>query len=326
MKRAVILSALVVAGLSAVGISAQRGGGLPPPRPIEKISDNLYKVFGGGGNTTIFLQKDGVVLVDTKMPGNGQAILDELRKVTDLPVKMIINTHAHPDHLGSNDFFKESSPTIDVVMHDNAAKSASTGPFANPATKATITFADKKTLGSGKDQIDLYHFGPGHTNGDTFVVFPSEKAMAAGDIMAWNMAPLIDSGSGGTMVGLPDTLEKAIAGIKGVDKVIEGHGHVNTWQGFKDYAGFMRAIVEGAKVAVKNGETPGHVVAKLEKEGKWSVFLGTQLLEGMEYGGTPKSRALIDANVAMGEIKGEPVPVFAPAPPSLEEQEGHKAH
>ncbi len=319
MKRAAILSAIVVTGLTASVVA--QGPGLPPPEPIEKVGDNLYKIFGGGGNTTVYVAEDGVVLVDTKMPGNGETILNEVRKVTDLPVKMVINTHAHPDHLGSNDFFRSHGPKIDVVMHANAARSASSSPFANEGTKADFTYETKATVGKGDDQIDLYYFGAGHTDGDTFVVFPSERAMVAGDIMAWNMAPLIDSGSGGSMIAIADTLNKAVAGIPDVDKVIEGHGHVNTWAGFTHYADFMNALLAASKDAYDDGLTPGHAVAKLEKDGKWSVFLGNDLLKGMEYGGTPKSRALINANVAMGEYKGEIVPVFAPAPPSLEEQQ-----
>src|SRR4051812_46411102 len=74
---------------------------LPPPEPIEHITGNVYKIFGGGGNTLVVVQKEGVVLVDTKMPGNGPAILDEVKKVTDKPITLIINTHSHPDHIGS---------------------------------------------------------------------------------------------------------------------------------------------------------------------------------------------------------------------------------
>ena len=319
MKRAAILSTIVAAGLTTA-LFAQ-GATLPPPEPIEKVGENLYKIFGGGGNTTVYVGEDGVVLVDTKMPGNGEAILAEIRKVTDLPVTTIINTHAHPDHLGSNDALKASAPTVDVVMHANAAKAAGSGPFANDATVPDFTYETKATLGKGKDRVDLYYFGPGHTNGDSFVVFPSEKAMVAGDIMAWNMAPLIDSGSGGSMVAIADTLEKAVAGIPDVDIVIEGHGDANTWEGFKHYSAFMRALLTASKKAFDAGLTPGHAVAELEKDPQWADMLGTELKKGLEYGGTPKSRALINANVAIGEYKGEPVPVFAPAPPSLEEQQ-----
>ena len=83
MKPIACLAALLVGALVAAPVSAQRSP-LPPPGPIEHINGNLYKIFGGGGNTLVFVQKDGVVLVDTKLPGNGQAILDQVRTITDL--------------------------------------------------------------------------------------------------------------------------------------------------------------------------------------------------------------------------------------------------
>ena len=121
---------------------------------------------------------------------------------------------------------------------------------SNAAMMPTKTFTDKMTLGSGKDQIDLYYFGAGHTDGDAFIVFPALRAMAAGDIFAWKMAPLIDPMAGGSVVALPDTLEKAIKGIRNVDTVIEGHGDVNTWAGFRDYTQFNRALLEAAKTGM----------------------------------------------------------------------------
>ena len=306
MKRALILGALVATGLTAVAVSAQRAV-LPPPGKIEKIGDNLYKVFGGGGNTTLFVRSDGVVLVDTKMPGNGQAILDQLRTVTDKPVTMIINTHSHPDHVGSNDFFKNASPTIDVVAQENAKKWLSSGPRVVPATIPTRTYTDRLTLGAGKDRIDLFYFGAGHTDNDSFVVFPSERAMVAGDLMAWHMAPLIDPGSGGSVIALADTMEKASKGIKGVDKVIEGHGDVNSWAGFRLMTEFDRALLTAAKAAYDKGEPPEAALAVLQKNPKFSAQLGDQLLPGLEYGNTPKARALMNINVAYQEFAGEKV-------------------
>ena len=113
------------------------------------------------------------------------------------------------------------------------------------------------TLGSGKDRIDLYYFGAGHTNGDAFVVFPALRAMCVGDMMAWKMAPLIDPATGGSVIALPDTLEKAVKGIRNVDIVIEGHGDVNTWAGFRDYTRFNRALLDAAKAGLGKRDAGG---------------------------------------------------------------------
>ena len=106
MKRIAVLGAIVLSGLAAVGVTAQ---GLPGITAIEQVSGNVYKIFGAGGNTVVFVRADDVVLVDTKLPNSGDAILAEVRKVTDKPIGMIINTHSHPDHMGSNNQVRRRS-------------------------------------------------------------------------------------------------------------------------------------------------------------------------------------------------------------------------
>lgn len=315
MTRASVLASIVLTGVVVAGVAAQqRGGGgrgagprIPPTGAIEKIKDNLYKIGGAGGNTTVFITAEGVVLVDTKLANNGEAILKQVQTVTDKPVSMIINTHTHPDHNGSNDYFKAARPMIQVVAHENTKKWVAANPRSDPAMTPDRIFSDKMTLGTGKDRLDLYYYGAGHTNGDAFVVFPSVRAMCIGDLMAWNMAPLIDPATGGSVIALPDTLEKAQKGIKNVDLVIEGHGNVNTWAGFRAYTEFNRALLTVAKAALARKETPEQALAELGKNPKFAVFLKEELLKDLEYGGTPKSRALINLNVAFQELKGEPV-------------------
>ena len=316
MTRARVLASIVLVGFIVAGVAAQqrgggggRGGGgrIPPTGAIEKIKGNLYKIGGAGSNTTVFLTADGVVLVDTKLANNGEAILKQVQTVTDKPVTMIINTHTHPDHNGSNNYFKMARQSIQVVAHENTRKWVAANPKSDPAMTPDRIFTDKMTIGKDKDRIDFYYFGAGHTNGDAFVVFPSLRAMCIGDLMAWNMAPLIDPATGGSVIALPDTLEKAQKGIKNVDLVIEGHGNVNTWAGFRAYTEFNRALLAAAKAALAKKEAPEQALAELEKNPKFGVFLKEELLKDLEYGGTPKSRALINLNVAFQELKGEPV-------------------
>ncbi|HTM03025.1 MAG TPA: MBL fold metallo-hydrolase [Vicinamibacterales bacterium] len=334
MKRTAILSAIVVCGLVVAVGAAQRdagagqgagrggggrggggGGGIPPTGMIQHVRDNLYKIGGAGGNTTVFIREDGVVLVDTKLANNGEAILKQVRTVTDKPVTMIINTHQHPDHNGSNDYFKNNGPNyIQVVAHENVKKAMTAVPRPIPATIPDITFSNTLRLGTGKDRIDLYYFGAGHTNGDAFIVFPSVRAMCIGDLMAWNMAPLIDAAAGGSVVALPKTIAAAEKTIKNVDLVIEGHGNVNTWKGMVLYRQFMQALVETAKEGLAKKWMSGRAIDEMKKNPKWAVFLGTERLKDLEYGDTPEHRALINMNVAYQELRGEPSTfTFGPA-------------
>jgi len=298
MARRRLLPAIVVMGLAVAGAAAQQRPRIPPTGTIKKVLDNLYVIPGAGGNTTVFVTQAGVVLVDTKLPNNGEPILNQVRTVTDKPVTTIVNTHSHPDHIGSNDYFPAS---VEVVTQENTRKWMAANPrvASNPVVMPDKTFTDRMTLGSGSDRIDLYYFGAGHTDGDAFVVFPALRAMAVGDMFAWKMAPLIDPAAGGSVRALPVSLEKAVAGIPNVDTVIEGHGDVNTWAGFRDYVQFNRALVDAAKAGMGQ-KTAEEIAAGLRP--KFPVFTKEELLTDMEYGGTPLSRAVINVNVAFQEL------------------------
>jgi hypothetical protein len=129
--------------------------------------------------------------------------------------------------------------------------------------------------------------------------------MQAGDIYAWHMSPLIDPGSGGSMLATPTTLTAAYYSIDGVDHVIQGHGGVSTWEEFRSFMQFNRALVAAAEQTVQFGGTPEDALARLEREPSFAVFLDHKIKPGLEYGGTPWARALINLQVAFQELRGE---------------------
>jgi cyclase len=277
MTRTQILSSIVVVAVVAVAgraLVAQQPAAGPKVLTIEKVKDNLYMLPGGGaGNTAVFVTANGVVLVDTKLADWGQAILDQVKTVTDKPVTHIINTHTHGDHTGSNDFFPAS---VEVVAHANVTPSMQKMPqFADPSKKHALpdkTYTDKLTVLGGSEAIDLYHFGPAHTNGDTFVVFRALKVMHSGDVFAAKGTPFIDRNNGGNGVTYPETLAKAAAGIKNVDTVIPGHSAVTTFAAFVEYGEFMKAIVAAATEAKKAGKTAEQGAAELKLPEKFKDY------------------------------------------------------
>lgn len=321
MKTTVVLAFLVAGGLAA-SVAAQQQSAppgattrpagaapprspLPPPEPIEHIKDNVYKIFGGGGNTLVVVQADGVVLVDTKLPDNGPAIISEVKKVTDKPIKLIINTHSHPDHVGSNDYIREQYPNVRIVMNEGAKEELSSGPRPNPKLLPTETYTDHMTIGSGADRIELYHFGRGHTNGDTFVLFTAARLLCMGDVMAWNMAPFLPAGGAEAIAEETEALVKAVKGK--VDLVEEGHGHMNTFAGLERLARFDRALVDAAKRHYEHGDPPGMAVADLQKNPDFAPLLDNHIKKGLEYGNTPLARAHMNVNVAYTEFAGEKI-------------------
>lgn len=268
MKRMSVLSSIAVAGLVAISgralVAGQAPGG-PNVAGIEKVKDNLYMVTGGGGNTAVFVTASGVVLVDTKLANWGPAIMEKVKTVTDKPVTHIINTHTHGDHVGSNEYF---APSVEVAAHANVSASMAKMPaFADGTRKHAFpdkTYTDKLTVLNGADAIDLYYFGPAHTNGDSFVVFRNLRVMHAGDAFAGKGTPLLDANNGGSGVAYPVTIEKVIAGVKNVDTVIPGHSTVMQWQDFVEFGGFTRAFLTAVQDAKKAGQTADDAAADLK--------------------------------------------------------------
>ena len=285
MKRRLVLGLIVAGGaITAAVLGAQqpaapagqgRGGGpaFPPVGAIEKVAGNVYMVPGQGGNTGVFLTANGVVLVDTKLANNGQAILDQVRSVSDKPITHIINTHTHGDHTGSNQFFP---PSVEIVVQENTAANMQKMPvFQEPANKqglADRTYKDKLTLLSGADAIDLYYFGAAHTNGDTFVVFRNARVMHSGDAFANTAQPFIDAANGGSGLAYGETLGKAAKGIPNVTTVIPGHSAVTTWQAFVDLGEFNRLFAEHARASLKAGKTPDQAMMDFKLPEKFKGY------------------------------------------------------
>jgi cyclase len=275
MKRSALLGLLLAVGtLSLAAQPAQPAG--PRVIDIQKLKDNLYVLTSStpgnqatfsGGNVAVFITDSGVTLVDTKLAGWGQAVLDRVKGVTDKPITRIINTHTHGDHTGNDGFF---GTTVEIVAQENTkANMAKMDAFKGDNAKflPSNTYSDKKSIGTGKDRIDLYYFGAGHTNGDTFVVFPALRVLHTGDMFAWLDGPLCDRGNGGSCVAFPRTLEKALATIKNIDVVIPGHSPMMTPQDLQQYQKFTAALLSHAIDAMKANKTVDEATASFKLDG-----------------------------------------------------------
>ena len=273
MRRGIVLGVLLALG-ALVAVKAQPpAANAPKVIEVEKVKDNLYVLRGGGGNTAVFVTADGVVVVDAKNPGWGQPILDKVKELTPKPITTLINTHTHGDHVSGN---VEFPATVDVVTQENTkANMEKMDIFKQNNSKGMPkrTFKDKLTVGKGADQIDLYYFGPGHTNGDAFVVFPALKTAHVGDLFAGKGLPLVDSMNGGSVLHYPETLTKAHAGIKNVDTIINGHmPTTTTWADLKEFADFNKDFLTWAQGALKSGKTPEAAAAEWKVPEKYQGY------------------------------------------------------
>ena len=259
MRRGVVLGMLLALGALAAVKAQPPAANAPKVIEVEKVKDNLYVLrgTGGGGNTAVFVTANGVTVVDAKNPGWGQPILDKVKELTPKPVTTLINTHTHGDHVSGN---VEFPATVDVVTQENTkANMEKMDIFKqnNNRGMAKRTFKDKMTLGKGADQIDLYYFGPGHTNGDAWVVFPALRIVHAGDLFAGKGVPLVDGSNGGSVLHYSETLMKAYNGIKNVDTIINGHMPAQTtWADLKEFADFNKDFLTWAQAELKSGKTP----------------------------------------------------------------------
>ncbi|TDI26822.1 MAG: MBL fold metallo-hydrolase [Acidobacteria bacterium] len=259
-----------------------------PSIEVHRITDTLYMLGSGmetGGNIAVLIAESGVVLVDTKLEGYGPDILDHLRRLTDKPVTMIINTHVHYDHSGANTEFPD---TVQFVAHENIRRHwartdcqpipTNCDDFQGENRKylPKTTFSDRLSLFAGTpDQIDLYYFGRGHTDGDTFVVFKEARAMHVGDMFLGKTLPFIDAenGNGGSAIEFGRTLTKVIDSVPNVDTIINGHWNtLLTWDDLVDYRGFYTDLYTQTRRSLDAGLSAEEAVAAYEKPARYSEY------------------------------------------------------
>jgi cyclase len=295
MRRLSVLAALLAAGAMSVAVRAYQQ---PPaqgqkPRVLEaqKLNDNLFMLTGegSGGNTAVFIQSDGVTVVDTKNPGWGQPILDKIKELTSKPVTTIINTHTHGDHVSGN---VEFPATVDVIVQENTKanmeKMASPPGIGGSTPTPNIfaanngrgmpkrTFKDRMTLGRGADRIDLYYLGRGHTNGDTMIVFPALRVMHMGDLFPGKQIPIMDANNGGNGVEYAPTLTKVSKGVKNVDTIITGHSTTMTPADLNEFAMFIADFVEAMRAGKKAGQSADQLAESWKIPSKYKGYAEPQ--------------------------------------------------
>jgi cyclase len=235
----------------------------PGPVKLEKLADNVFEIQGGrGANGGLFIGDDGVIIIDSKMDKQSvDQIMAEISKLTDKPVKFLINTHSDGDHVNGNPFFPESAI---IVAHQKCREEFFLpGRDGSPSMWLTpdlspylpqVTFTDKMDLYSGNDKIELWYFGRGHTSGDIVVNFPEHKVAFIGDQIFMNRVPLIHLHKGGNSHSNVVYLEKMLDTID-AEKFSSGHSEVVGRDDIRNYISTMKARQSRVAGFIEKGYT-----------------------------------------------------------------------
>ena len=232
---------------------------------VSKVAGNVYMLEGAGGNIGASVGEDGIVIVDDQYAPLAEKIQAALKGITDKPVRFIINTHYHMDHTGGNAYFQKTAP---VIAHDNVRKRLENGSTAGnggsikmpqaPAAKEAlpiITFDHDVTVHLNGEDIRALHFPAGHTDGDSIIFFPKSNVVHMGDDFVTYGFPFIDVDSGGSVDGIINAVNKAIAQLPADVKVIPGHGPISNLDDVRAFAKMLQDTRDTVQAALKQGKT-----------------------------------------------------------------------
>ena len=235
---------------------------------LNKVKDDLYEIEGDGGNVAVYITDEGVILIDDKFDQDHQSIVDQVKSVTNQPIKYIINTHYHADHSGGNTKFLPTAEIISTAMsRANIVehKQSNAPPGVSPAR---ITFTTETAVYLGGKEVRAIYMGRGHTNGDAVIYFPALRTLHTGDLMA-GTSPLIDYNGGGSVVEWTKTLDAAMK--LDFDTVIPGHGAVTNKAGLLTYRNNVEKMRNRVSGLIHEGKSQDDVAKFMTAEYNWAA-------------------------------------------------------
>jgi glyoxylase-like metal-dependent hydrolase (beta-lactamase superfamily II) len=255
------VSAALLGGVVAVVVAQQDWSKVEIK--TEKLADNVWVLYGTGGNIGVCSGPEGTLLIDDQYPQLSEKILAAAKAVNDVPVRWVVNTHWHGDHVGGNEAMANAGATL--IAQDRVRQrmmegqdNQSTGRKVDPApAKAlpVITFNDSTTLHVNGEDAIAFHVAPAHTDGDVIVWFPKANVVHMGDTFFNGLYPRIDLESGGSVDGMIAASERVLAKIDGQTKVIPGHGQVSDKAGLQTYHDMLVGVRGAVAKLVKQKKT-----------------------------------------------------------------------
>lgn len=246
-----------------------------------KLAEGLYMLEGAGGNIGVSIGDDGVIVVDDQFAPLTPKIQAAIAALTPKPIRFVLNTHWHSDHVGGNENLANGGAVI--IAHDNVRKRMAVPQFMElfkrqvPASPAkalpVVTFTSDITLHLNGEDVHVIHVDPAHTDGDSIVVFPKAKVVHMGDCYITAGYPFADVGSGGNYNGFIAVAEKVLGIGDAALKIIPGHGALSTKNEMKSWRDMLVEIRSRVKKEADAGK-PLDAIQKLKVTATWDAKWG----------------------------------------------------
>jgi glyoxylase-like metal-dependent hydrolase (beta-lactamase superfamily II) len=293
--------------LSVLLLSAAPAAPPAPPQHHQRAADERFRLqplaggvhalYGRGGNVGFLVGPEAVLVVDSQFKDMAPGIVEQIRSVTDKPIKYLVNTHHHGDHVGGNDTFR---PIAVIIAHDNVRKRMLASPEAilrdypgqvaearragnearakqleeqlDSARKVkveeipapVVTYDHELRVHVGGETIEVWHTPPAHTDGDSVVFFRKANVLHMGDLFFHKVVPFIDVRGGGSPKGYLKALDAVIARVPADVAIIPGHGEVTDLDGLRGLRAYVADVIEAAKQAKAAGRTREQFLAEVD--------------------------------------------------------------
>ena len=237
----------------------------------KKVNENLFLLYGLGGNIAVSRGNDGVLIVDSQIPIIFPKIMKAIKKLSDDKIIYTINTHWHWDHSDGN--LVLDTDETKIISHSNARENMQKGGLINMGTTIlnqepypksalpVITHENGMSLYFNDEKIDLLHFGPAHTTGDTVIYFTNQNAIHLGDVFFSNSYPFIDVDNGGSLSGMINYLEKIVLVIDKDTIVMPGHGEISSISDIKETIEMLKTVKNRILISIKNNQSLEQIIS-----------------------------------------------------------------